>query len=61
MTQALTGTLLLDPVVIEDPYPFYRQLRRLAPVWQVPGTDVFVVSSFESVAEATARIEDHHA
>jgi cytochrome P450 len=56
--QALTGTLLLDPAVIEDPYPFYRQLQSEAPVWQVPGTDVFVVSSFESVAEATARVED---
>jgi cytochrome P450 len=50
--------LLLDPVVIEDPYPFYRQLQSQAPVWQVPGTDVFVVSSFEAVAEATARVDD---
>ena len=58
MTQALAGSLLLDPAVIEDPYPFYRQLQRQAPVWRVPGTDVFVVSSFESVAEATARVED---
>jgi hypothetical protein len=24
--------MLLDPSVIEDPYPFYRQLRELAPV-----------------------------
>ncbi|MGO9875164.1 MAG: cytochrome P450 [Acidimicrobiia bacterium] len=58
MTHGLSGTLLLDPVVIEDPYPFYRQLQSQAPVWQVPGTDVFVVSSFAAVAEATARVED---
>jgi cytochrome P450 len=58
VTQALTGSLLLDPAVIEDPYPFYRRLQQQSPVWQVPGTEVFVVSSFESVAEATARVEE---
>jgi cytochrome P450 len=44
--------------VIEDPYPFYRRLRTHAPVWHVPRTDVFVVSSFAMVADATARVED---
>jgi hypothetical protein len=42
MNQEIPGTLLLDPKVIEDPYPFYRQLYRYAPVWRVPGTEVFV-------------------
>jgi cytochrome P450 family 144 len=50
--------MLLDPQVIDDPYPFYGQLHTRAPVWQVPGTEVVVVSSFELVAEATARVED---
>jgi cytochrome P450 family 144 len=50
--------MLLEPQVIDDPYPFYRQLHTHAPVWQVPGTEVVVVSSFEHVAEATARVED---
>jgi len=45
MTGDLPGTLLLDPTVIEDPYPFYRRLREEAPVWRVPGTDIFVVTS----------------
>jgi cytochrome P450 family 144 len=58
VTQVLTGSLLLDPAVIRAPYAFYRQLQQEAPVWRVPATDVFVVSSFESVVEATARIED---
>jgi len=58
MNQEIPGTLLLDPKVIEDPYPFYRQLHKYAPVWQVPGTEVFVVSSFALLAEAAARIED---
>ncbi len=44
--------------VIDDPYPFYEQLRREAPVWLVPGTQVCVVSSFAAVAEATGRVAD---
>jgi cytochrome P450 len=58
MTGDLPGTLLLDPTVIEDPYPFYRRLREEAPVWRVPGTDIFVVTSFALLVEAAARVED---
>jgi cytochrome P450 len=58
MNQEIPGTLLLDPKVIEDPYPFYRQLHRHAPVWQVPGTEVFAVSSLALLAEAAGRVED---
>jgi cytochrome P450 family 144 len=58
MMARLDGTLLLDPDVIDDPYPFYRNLHTDAPVWRVPGRDVFVVSSFTLVAEATSRVDD---
>jgi cytochrome P450 len=58
MTEDLPGTLLLDPPVIANPYPFYRRLREEAPVWRVPGTDIFVVTSFALLVEATARVED---
>jgi cytochrome P450 len=58
MTQGISGTLLLDSKVIDDPYPFYRQLRAQAPVWEIPGTGLFTVSTFELLAEATGRIED---
>jgi cytochrome P450 len=58
LTAEIPGTLLLDPNVIEDPYPFYRRLQAHAPVWQVPGTDVFVVTSFALLAEAVARVDD---
>src|ERR1700678_3456257 len=58
MNGDLVGTLLLDPPVIDNPYPFYRRLREEAPVWRVPGTDVFVVTSFALLLEATARVED---
>jgi cytochrome P450 family 144 len=58
MEQEIPGELLLDPRVLDDPYPFYRRLRDEAPVWGVPGTEVFTVSSFELVAEAAGRVED---
>jgi cytochrome P450 len=58
MTQDIPGTLLLDPHVIADPHPFYRRLQEQAPVWRVPGADVFVVSSFALLEEATSRVED---
>jgi cytochrome P450 family 144 len=58
MPDEISGTLLLDPTVIDDPQPFYRRLRAEAPVWEIPGTGVFTVSTFELIAEATARVED---
>jgi cytochrome P450 family 144 len=58
MTPGLAPTDLLEPTVINDPYPFYRKLRSEAPVWEIPGTGVFTVSSFALLAEATGRVED---
>jgi len=58
MVDGIPGTLLLDPAVIDDPYPFYRRLRAEAPVWAIPGTGLFTVSTSELLAEATARVED---
>ena len=58
MTLAISPMLLLDAKVIDDPYPFYRRLHAEAPVWEIPGTGVFTVSTFELLAEAGSRIED---
>jgi len=58
MNQTLSGTLLLDPDVTQDPYPFYRELHRHAPVWQVPSTDVFAVSTHALLTEAAGRVGD---
>lgn len=49
---------LLGADVVADPYPFYARLRREAPVWRVPGTDAFFVSTWDLVAEAAGRSED---
>src|ERR1700682_5729138 len=57
MTQRISATLLLDSNVIDDPYPFYSQLRTQAPVWEIPGSGLFTVSTFELLAETTGRVE----
>jgi cytochrome P450 len=58
LTANIPGNLLLDPDVLDDPYPFYARLHREAPVWQVPNTEIFVASTFDTVADATARVAD---
>jgi cytochrome P450 len=58
MRDDLPATMLLDDAVVENPYAFYRRLVAEAPVWQVPGTPVVIVSSFAAVTEATNRVED---
>jgi cytochrome P450 family 144 len=58
VTSAIPATLLLDPNVIDDPYPFYRQLHADAPVWKIADTGLFAVSTFELLAEATSRVDD---
>jgi len=52
------GALLLDPDVLDDPYAFYRQLQTTAPVWRVSDRDIFVVSTFGLVTEASSRVDD---
>src|SRR4051794_7336825 len=41
----------LDPVVQEDPYPFYETLRRGPAATYLPHDDLWVVSRFEHVWE----------
>jgi cytochrome P450 len=58
MHDVLPGTRLLDREELDDPYPFYRDLHRYAPVWHVPRSEVYLVSSYTLLAEATARVAD---
>jgi cytochrome P450 len=58
VTPGISPTLLLDASVIDDPYPFYRLLRAEAPVWEIPGTGLFTVSTYTLLAEAVGRVED---
>ncbi len=58
MSEAISGTELLDPAVIAEPHRFYAELRAEAPVWEVPGTGIFTVASFELLTEAVGRVDD---
>ena len=41
-----------------DPYPLLASLRDRHPVWRVPRTDAFLVTSWDLVAEATGRVDE---
>src|SRR6188508_1795959 len=56
--QTLPASLLLNPSIVDDPYPFYRRLVAEAPVWRIPGTTIVAVSSFDAVTEAAGRVGD---
>jgi cytochrome P450 len=43
---------------MDDPYPLYAWLRENAPVWQLPGTSAFFVSTWALVQEALGREAD---
>jgi cytochrome P450 len=58
MAPTISGTHLLDPAVIAEPYGFYEELRSVAPVWEVPGTGIFTVATYQLLAEAASRVED---
>jgi cytochrome P450 len=49
---------VFDPDHLDNPYPLYRRLREQAPVYQVPGTDFFLVSTGELVIDAATRTTD---
>lgn len=59
--KALEEFDLLDPATVDDPYPFYAALREQAPVHEVAGTGVFLVSKRELIEEALDRHEDFSA
>ncbi|MFE4503754.1 cytochrome P450 [Rhodococcus sp. NPDC056743] len=46
------------PPNIENPYPLYAALRRDHPVYRIPETDFYLVSSWELVTEALHRTAD---
>lgn len=54
----LDPKLILDPAVVQNPYPFYDALRQKAPVWRAGDANIFLVTSYEQVCEAARRIDD---
>jgi cytochrome P450 family 144 len=50
--------LILDRKVVQNPYPFYDDVRRAAPVWQVGDAPIYLVTGFEELCDAARRIEE---
>jgi cytochrome P450 len=57
MGKAVTEYDFFDPEVIECPFDFYRAAREEAPVYRLPGTDIFIVSRYEDVRNALKRTD----
>ena len=56
--QTDSAVSLFDVRTLDDPYPRYDQLRRHAPVYAVPDSDFYLVSTWEAVQEAMSRTSD---
>jgi cytochrome P450 len=41
-----------DPAFVADPYPYYRQLRDKAPVWQDKGSGLWLITRYSGVEQA---------
>lgn len=46
MNANLPGSLLIDPQVLQNPYPLCRNLQAHAPVWEVTPGEVYLISSW---------------
>ena len=51
----------LDFKTVADPYPFYAALRESAPVYQIPGTGIYLVSKRHLIEQALERQDDFSA
>ena len=52
MSKSVADYDFFDPEVIECPFDFYKALREEAPVYQLPGTDIFMVSKHSDIKQA---------
>lgn len=48
---------LFDPATQEDWYPTYDLLREEAPVWKMPGTNVYVLTRFDDIQAVLRRTD----
>ena len=46
-----------DPATQEEWYPTYDLLREQAPVWQMPGTNTFVLTRYDDIQYVLQRID----
>ena len=53
-----TAPNLMDPEVMQNPFPLYQWALANAPVLELPGTGLRVIMSYAMCAEATGRVEE---
>ena len=58
MTDMSNAPSLMDPEVLQNPFPVYQWALANAPIMEMPGTGMTVVMSYSDCAEATMRVED---
>lgn len=51
MNRPLESYNFFDPAVLEDPFDFYQTAIQQAPVYQLPGSGIFLVTSYDLVAK----------
>ena len=56
MTKSVGDFDFMDPKVIENPFDFYVAARREAPVYKLPGTDIFFISRHEDVRDVLKQV-----
>ena len=54
---SLAEVNFFDPATQEEWYPSYDLLREEAPVWQMPGTNTFVLTRYEDILHVLQRID----
>lgn len=52
MGKSVTDFDFFDPEVIESPFEFYQVLRQQAPVYPLPGTNIFMLSRLDDIKQA---------
>lgn len=52
MAKTVADFDFFDPEVIESPFEFYQLLRDQAPVYQLPGTNIFMLSRLADIKQA---------
>lgn len=58
MNDLSSAPSLMDPEVVQNPFPLYQWAHVHAPVLEIPGTGMRVVMSYDLCAEAAGRPED---
>jgi len=58
MNDTTAAPSLMDPEVMQNPFPFYQWAHANAPVIAIPGTGMRVIMGYDLCSEACGRVED---